>query len=252
MEYDLTLYHGLDGTLDAGSSLILGNILYKNNTYIFKLTKMYIFSVGPSNCGKTSFAVNLIRYRRILFDEDIKKIIIVTPHEQSIFYELKENEGKENVDILNKLPTYEQIENLADRHKNHGLILLLDDVMEEMDSKLQLSRIFTQLCHHKHLTCILCVQNLFFQSNDYRNMSLNTSYLSLFNNPKDVRQISTLGGRMDPGNTNRFVDAYRRATAKPYSYLFIDYRQETPNFMRLRTNILPTDKEPMTIYVPNI
>ena len=83
-------------------------------------------------------------------------------------------------------------------------------------------------------------------------MSLNTSYLSLFNNPKDVRQISTFGGRMDPGNTNRFVDAYRRATAKPYSYLFIDYRQGTPNFMRLRTNILPTDKEPMTIYVPNI
>ena len=165
---------------------------------------------------------------------------------------MKKTEENNNVDIIYELPTYEEIVHFADKHRNEGLILLLDDVMEEMDSKLQLSRIFTQLCHHKHLTCILCVQNLFFQSNDYRNMSLNTSYLSLFNNPKDVRQISTLGGRMDPGNVARFVDAYRRATAKPYSYLFIDYRQETKNFMRLRTNILPTDKDPMTIFVPNV
>ena len=210
------------------------------------------FLVGPSFCGKTTFAVNLIQNRQILFDEDIQKIVIVTPHEQSIFYKLKETENNDNVDILNKLPTYEEIENMANKHKNHGLILLLDDIMEEMDSKLKLSKIFTQLCHHKNLTCILCIQNLFFQSNDYRNMSLNASYLSLFNNPKDVRQVSDLGGRMYPGNANRFVDAYRRATSNPYSYLFIDYRQETKNFMRLRTNILPTDKEPMTIFLPDI
>ena len=29
MEIDLTLYHGLDGTLEHGSSLILGNICIK-------------------------------------------------------------------------------------------------------------------------------------------------------------------------------------------------------------------------------
>jgi len=29
METDLTLYHGLDGTLQHGSSLILGNIYIK-------------------------------------------------------------------------------------------------------------------------------------------------------------------------------------------------------------------------------
>ena len=29
MEIDLTLYHGLDGTLEHGSSLILGNISIK-------------------------------------------------------------------------------------------------------------------------------------------------------------------------------------------------------------------------------
>ena len=73
----------------------------------------------------------------------------------------------------------------------------------------------------------------------------------LFNNPRDMRQISILGSRMYPGNGGKFVDAFQRATSRPYSYLFIDYRQKTKNFMRLRTNILPTDVEPMTMFMPN-
>ena len=164
---------------------------------------------------------------------------------------MKKTKENGNVDIINDLPSYEEIEHFADEHKDKGLILLLDDVMEEMQAKLQLSRIFTKLCHHKHLTCILCVQNLFFQNDQYRNMSLNSSYLSLFSNPRDLRQISNLGGRMYPGRGAEFLETFQRATKEPYSYLFIDYRQKTRNFMRLRTNILPTEAEPMTIYMPN-
>ena len=180
-----------------------------------------------------------------------KKIIIVTPYEQSIFNELKKTEENNNVDIIYELPTYEEIEHFADKHKTEGLILLLDDVMEEMQTKLKLSRIFTKLCHHKHLTCILSVQNLFFQNDEYRNMSLNSSYLSLFSNPRDLRQISHLGSTMYPGHAAEFVDAFKKATKEAYSYLFIDYKQKTRDFIRLRTNILPTDAEPMTIYMPN-
>ena len=249
---DLALYHGLNGTLHHGSSLILGNICIKiMYTYILYSQIVHFFLAGPSNSGKTTFAVNLILYRHILFNEDIKKIIIVTPHEQSIFNELKETEKNDSVDIINELPNYEEIEHFADKHKTEGLILLLDDVIEEMQNRLQLSRIFSKLCHHKRLTCILCVQNLFFQNDQYRNMSINSTYLSLFSNPRDIRQISLLGGRMYPEQRKEFVDAFKRATKKPYSYLFIDYRQETKNFMRLRTNILPTDPEPMTMYMAN-
>ena len=49
MEIDLTLYHGLDGTLEHGSSLILGNICIKiMHTYIHTcyIHKLYIFQRG--------------------------------------------------------------------------------------------------------------------------------------------------------------------------------------------------------------
>ena len=80
-------------------------------------------------------------------------------------------------------------------------------------------------------------------------MSLNSSYLSLFKNPRDMRQISILVSRMFPGNGGIFVDAFQHATTRPYTYLFIDYRQETKNSMRLRIDILPTDVDAMAIFL---
>ena len=227
MNFDLAGYHGFDGTLEPGTSMILS---------------------GPSNSGKMTFAVNLMRYRKVLYDAEISKIIIVSPHSQPIFDKLKETE---NVDIINELPDYEEISNMADLHQSEGLILLLDDIMQDMSSKLNLSKIFTQLCHHKQLTCILSVQNLFFQNNEYKNMVLNCSYLCLFRVPGDKRQISIIGGRMFPGKAGRFVDAFEKATQLPYSYMFIDYRQKTRNFMRLKKDILPTDKHAMGVHIPN-
>ena len=43
MRFDGTLYHGLDGTLHHGSSLILGKIIYKNNTYILYSQIVHFF-----------------------------------------------------------------------------------------------------------------------------------------------------------------------------------------------------------------
>ena len=69
MNFDLAGYHGFDGALEPGTSMILS---------------------GPSNCGKTTFAVNLIRHRKVMYNAEISKIIIVTPHNQPIFDNLKE------------------------------------------------------------------------------------------------------------------------------------------------------------------
>ena len=225
MTVNMDLYHGFDCTLETSTSMILA---------------------GPSNCGKSTFAVSLIQYRKIMYDSEISKIIIVSPHQQAIFQKLKENE---NVDILHELPDYEDIKNMADMYQSQGLILFLDDIMEDMAPKLELSKIFTQLCHHKQLTCILSVQNLFFQNNNYKNMALNCSYLVLFRAPGNKRQIPIIGSRMFPGKASKFVDSYEKATKLPYSYLFVDYRQKTRNLMRLKSDILPTDKDAMCVHM---
>lgn len=74
-------------------------------------------------------------------------------------------------------------------------------------------------------------------------MSLNAHYMILFKNPRDASQISHLAKQMYPGKTKYVQEAYADATSKPYGYLFIDLKQDTPEYGRLRTNILPGETQ---------
>ena len=52
-------------------------------------------------------------------------------------------------------------------------------------------------------------------------MSLNTAYIIVFENHRDVRQISTLPRRMKPNNTAYIINAFIYATRLLYTYLVL-------------------------------
>ena len=83
-------------------------------------------------------------------------------------------------------------------------------------------------------------------------MSLNSQYMILFKNPRDVGQISYLGRQMFPSkHGSKFLaEAFRDATDKPYGYLFIDLKAGTDERLRVRTNIFPSDEEPHYVHQP--
>ena len=109
-------------------------------------------------------------------------------------------------------------------------------------------KVFTELCHHKNVTCILIVQNLFFQNTEFRVVGLNSTYLCAFKNPRDLRQISILGAKMIPGKGKFIVEAFQSATKNPLSYLLLDYNQDCPDIVRMRSNILTDKKEPEDVF----
>ena len=65
----------------------------------------------------------------------------------------------------------------------------------------------------------------------------------VFRNPRDSLGITTLAKQMFPKHTDYLMEAFRDATSKPYGYLLIDCHQLTPEDIRLRTNILPGEKQ---------
>ena len=85
-------------------------------------------------------------------------------------------------------------------------------------------------------------------------MSLNSQYLVLFNNPRDQQQITVLARQMYPGQSEKFLSTYRMATSKPFGYLLIDLKPDTPNDKRLwpnvfeQTNKAPTTEQPYFYY----
>ena len=62
-------------------------------------------------------------------------------------------------------------------------------------------------------------------------------------NPRDSLGISALARQMYPHSTNFLVQSFQDATKRPYGYLLLDLHQLTPENMRLRTNILPGERQ---------
>ena len=102
--------------------------------------------------------------------------------------------------------------------------------------------LFTRGSHHRNLSVIYIVQNLFHQGKGSRSISLNSHYLVLFKNPRDKLQILTLAKQMYPGQTDFFLNQYEEAVKRPFGYLLIDLKTTTQDNCRLRTNVLPSEE----------
>ena len=65
----------------------------------------------------------------------------------------------------------------------------------------------------------------------------------VFKNPRDSLGIATLARQMYPKNVNYLLDSFHDATSKPFGYLLLDMHPTTQENMRLRTNILPHERQ---------
>ncbi len=116
------------------------------------------------------------------------------------------------------------------------------------DSK-ELADLFTKGLHHRNLTIIYIVQNMFDKSKSMRTASLNTQYLVLFKSPRDKTVVQHLANQMYPKATMFLVDAFVDATSEPFGYLLVDLRQDTPEDFRIRNKIFPGERE--VVYLPS-
>ncbi|GFX22135.1 uncharacterized protein TNCV_3054891 [Trichonephila clavipes] len=187
---------------------------------------------GPSNSGKTFFV------RRILETKLIKpfppKIIWCYGIYQKLFEKMSDIEFHEGI------PS--GVENIT------NALIIIDDLMNEVGDDKKLSNLFTKGSHHRDISVIFILQNIFCKGKQIRNISLNTSYLCCFKNVTDKQQISCLARQMYPSQSKFLLESYDDATKVPYGYLFIDLKPETNERLRIRTSIFPGDKN--IVYVP--
>ena len=78
-------------------------------------------------------------------------------------------------------------------------------------------------------------------------ISLNSHYLVQFQKPRDKLQVLTLAKQMYPKQNHFLPEAYKMATAEPFSYLLVDLKQDTPEHLRLRGDIF---QDHQTVYMP--
>ena len=182
---------------------------------------------GPTGCGKTSLVKSLI----------LKNVI--SPRPETITWLFAEDQplykDLGSVNFEKGIP--EDIETRFNPSKKN--LLIIDDLMTELHSDSRLTRIFSVGSHHRNLSVIFIVHNLFHQGREMRNISLNSHYLILFKNPRDKQQVSTLARQMYPTSWRFLVEAYSDATSKAHGYLLLDLKPTTKEQYRIRTRILP-------------
>jgi len=126
-------------------------------------------------------------------------------------------------------------------------LIIIDDLMSESSGS-DIAKLFTKGSHHRNISLFFVMQNFFHQSKEIRTITLNAHYVIWFKNPRDTQQIKPAARQMYGSKARVMEDAFERATEEPHGYLLGDFKQGTPDALRLRSRILPTDYA-LEIYV---
>ena len=202
-----------------------------------------IVLAGPTQCGKTQFLVKVLREMR--FEPAPQRIVWVYSEWQAAYDELARDIS--GIQFIHGFSS--ELYETFDRGVRN--LLILDDQMEDKAVHKRgantVTTYFTKGSHHRNLTIVYIVQNLYHNDTSMRTVSLNSHYMVLFKNPRDATQIRTLSYQMYPRSSTFLVDAYEDATSKPYGYLLLNLRPDACDALRVLTDVF--DEKP-TAYVP--
>ncbi|GFU28698.1 uncharacterized protein TNCV_468841 [Trichonephila clavipes] len=174
---------------------------------------------GPSGSGKSQFVKKLIENKMI--KPFPKNIIWCYGVYQALYEEMP------NISFHEGIP--------SNLHQYSDALIVIDDLMGELENNPQLTKLFVKFSHHRNLSIIFVVQNIFHKGKEIREISLNAHYLVLFKNRRDQSQITHLGRQLYPRKVKFFQECYADATSKPCGYLLIDLKPETDESLRVRT-----------------
>ena len=195
---------------------------------------------GSTGSGKTMWIKKYMENMEYLYKgKQPTEILYCYGVYQPLYDEMKEIPSI-NIFFHEGVPSSDEIMDFAEAgvHK----LIVLDDISQQALQSADIELLFTQYCHHKCLSCIFVQQNLFQQGKYSKTIAMNCWYLVLFENVRDKMQISYLGRQIFPGKNKAFMNVYKDATKKPYSYLLIDFSPNVQDKYRLRSGIFPSDK----------
>ena len=186
---------------------------------------------GPTSCGKTYLMLRILENRKNLFSQDVKRIIWCYTVYQDIFDKFR--------DIIE---FHEGIYDVTGVSGGEHTVIIIDDLMHELNKNV--AETFTVHSHHRNVTVFFITQNLFHKSKYMRDVSLNSHYIILFPQRRDISQIRTLAQQMFPREHDEFMTVYKEATSSKYGYLLCDLHPKNTHRVLLRTNI-------EVVYIPS-
>ena len=188
---------------------------------------------GPTQSGKTTFVQHLLQNADIMLRDRVSKVYWIC-----------------SMLPFDKNPAYQYMVGIPNSFSfvQNNSIVVVDDLMSESQNNTAITNLFTKITHHLNVFAIYITQNYFSQCKDGTCRRRNAQYLVLFKNPADISEVRYLETKMFPHRAYYPMEVYLSAVGShPHGYLFLDFRQETEENLRVRTQCLPHEL-PMIVY----
>jgi hypothetical protein len=186
---------------------------------------------GPTGCGKTELMKEILLNAGEMIDPLPRRIIWYYAESQP---KLEQALLPVGVEFRQGMPELEEFDG------RHPVLLIVDDFMSECTT--EITKLFTKGSHHRNLSIWFLMQNFFHKGKEIRSITLNAQYIILFKNPRDKQQVRCLARQMYDRDSAVMEEAFFESTSEPHGYLLLDLKQDTPDYLRLRTKILPGEK----------
>ena len=141
---------------------------------------------GPTGSGKTHFVSQFLKYLSLMMTPAPDEVVWCYGEWQDGYKQLS------HVTFVEGLPAVSQWNTTKRR------LVILDDLMNEADERV--TQLFTKGSHHRNMSVMFIVQNLFGKNKEQRTISLNSHYLVLFKNPRDALKLVISLNKSTPEN----------------------------------------------------
>ena len=212
---------------------------YEIATEMFRHPFTMVLS-GSTGSGKTQWLRRFLEHRTALVEPTPEYVLYCYVELNPTVLALEHQPG---VETYYGVPDEVYIRAARERHGR--LLLVLDDLMVNLKAD-YLATVFTRGSHNWDVSVVLVTQHTF--SKEIKTARNNAHYLVLMRNPAGALQVRTIASQLFPTASRYFMEAYKDATRRPFSYLVVDMHPQTPDAHRLKTHIYPDD-EACIIYV---
>ena len=200
---------------------------------------------GLSMSGKSTFALNLVKYRNKVYNETFDRILYALPESSLHLHKIFLTQLKECcpfVEIIEGLPDIDGLFLTADRtHK----LLILDDMMTKAFGSSDVLHLMTTTSHHSNISVVLICQSMFLPSKNRLTLVRNCSEKVIFHDKVDQMQLSILSRQIFPSKPNFlrkcFDFIYEICEKTELKYLLIDASplSDVPHNALVRSFIFP-------------
>jgi hypothetical protein len=188
---------------------------------------------GPTQSGKTFWVKQILKAPHLYIWEPPQRIVWC--------YGVYSETQIDSIKKFSMLPV-EFIEGVPDLDifsPHERSLLILDDLMAVVGKNKEVAALFTRGCHHKNVSVILLVQNLYHKGPEMRDLHTNSMYVLLLENPRDYSQLEYFARQCFPGWKNYLKKCCMHAWRLPFNPVLIIFKQGLPRNRRVCSGLLP-------------